>query len=484
MEDKIIQGDCLEKMKELQAESIDLVVTDPPYGYSFMGKDWDKAIVGIPTWRECLKVLKPGGFAFVMSAPRQDVLARMMINLADAGFETGFTSIYWAYATGFPKAMNMGKAVDKKLGLERKIIGYNEEWVNKNKTNVISGQSNMNKNAQLKGLTNSEAGFQNPQKIGEITEPASKEAKKLEGSYAGYQPKPAVEVIIVCMKPLNKKNYVEQSLYNGKGITWLNDCRIPYTSEADMPSTHTQGDRGDDTVFNKKTCGFNQPVELAPSPDGRFPANLLVSDDVFSEFQDKGTKPHLINAKEGTKEGNREKGWGTITVPPKNYVGNYGDAGSFSRYFDLDKWWANFIVTPKPSKSEKNKGLENFESKPMGLNAKNRVYTDKCATCKLKFIGGEPRCHCPPELKITDKENGYQYKNTHPTVKPIKLMSYLITLGSREGDVVLDPFMGSGTTCLSASLLQRKYIGIEREEEYCKIAEGRLNGLHEQSNIR
>lgn len=462
--DNIIQGDCLEKMKELQAESIDLVVTDPPYGYSFMGKDWDKAIVGIPTWRECLRVLKPGGFAFVMSAPRQDVLARMMINLADAGFETGFTSIYWAYATGFPKAMNMGKAVDKRLGVER--------------TEVIGKRTR-----NVKPFDDS-AGWNENNTTGdyEYKAPASEQAKKLDGSYAGYQPKPAVEVIIVCMKPLNKKNYIEQSLYNGKGITWLNDCRIPYTSEADMPSTHTQGDRGDDTVFNKKTCGFNQPVELAPSPDGRFPANLLVSDDVFSEFQDKGTKPHLINAKEGTKEGNREKGWGTITVPPKNYVGNYGDSGSFSRYFDLDKWWANFIVTPKPSKSEKNKGLENFESKPMGLNAKNRVYTDKCATCKLKFIGGEPRCHCPPELKITDKENGYQYKNTHPTVKPIKLMSYLITLGSREGDVVLDPFMGSGTTCLSASLLGRKYIGIEREAEYCKIAEGRLNGITQSNN--
>jgi len=275
MENQLILGDCLEKMKELPAESIDLIVTDPPYGYSFMGKDWDKVVVGVPTWKECLRVLKPGGFAFVMSAPRQDVLARMMINLGDAGFETGFTSIYWAYSSGFPKSMNMGKAIDKKFGLERKVIGYNEEWVKKNKANVISGQSNMNKNAQLKGLTSKEAGFQNPQKIGEITEPVSEEAKKLDGSYSGYQPKPALEVILVCMKPLSKKNYVEQALYNGKGITWLNDCRIPYTSKEDMPTPKIQGDRGDDTVFNKNTCGFNKPVELAPSEDGRFPANLI-----------------------------------------------------------------------------------------------------------------------------------------------------------------------------------------------------------------
>src|SRR3990172_35589 len=349
MENKIIQGDCLEKMKELQAESIDLIVTDPPYGYSFMGKDWDKVVVGVPTWKECLRVLKPGGFAFVMSAPRQDVLAHMMINLSDAGFETGFTSIYWAYATGMPKSMNMAKAVDKKLGIEQ----VKEE-------------------------------YEHPQRM--------------------------------------NRSYT---------------ASVGFSEVDDRKGDHTRG---------------VATSEEAKKLDGSFPDNLLVSDNVI----DNGVITKGVSGG-GPKEYGGGGGW-EDKINRQVVKQFYNDKGEFSRYFDLDKWWANFIVTPKASKNEKNKGLEEFEEK--------------------KYDG---RFNNAGEWKQMEKLVG---KNTHPTVKPIKLMSYLITLGSREGDIVLDPFMGSGTTCLSASLLGRKYIGIEREVEYCKIAEGRMNGLSiEQSNI-
>ena len=117
----LLEGDASEKLKEIKSNTIDLICTDPPYGYSFMNKGWDKAIIPVNTWRECLRVLKPGAFAFVMSAPRQDVLSYMTINLTNAGFKTDFTSIYWAYATGFPKAANTSKLIDKKAGR----IGYN-----------------------------------------------------------------------------------------------------------------------------------------------------------------------------------------------------------------------------------------------------------------------------------------------------------------------------------------------------------------------
>ena len=120
---KIIQGDSLKVLKKLEDESVDMICTDPPYGYSFMGKDWDKAVPSIKIWKECLRVLKPGGFCFVMSAPRADVQSRMMVRLEDAGFDIGITPIYWTYATGFPKASNVGKMVDKRLGKERKVTG-------------------------------------------------------------------------------------------------------------------------------------------------------------------------------------------------------------------------------------------------------------------------------------------------------------------------------------------------------------------------
>ena len=120
---KIIQGDSLKVLKKLEDESVDMICTDPPYGYSFMAKDWDKAVPSVKIWKECLRVLKPGGFCFVMSAPRTDVQSQMAVRLEGAGFDIGFTPIYWTYATGFPKASNVGKLVDKKLGKKRKVVG-------------------------------------------------------------------------------------------------------------------------------------------------------------------------------------------------------------------------------------------------------------------------------------------------------------------------------------------------------------------------
>ena len=200
---KLINGDCLEELKKIDDDTVDLLCTDPPYGYGFMGKHWDtfqekqstksqsvgwmspgmtKSTYGmreffIPIWKEALRVVKPGGFALVMSAPRSDVQTVMVQTLQEAGFDVSFSPIYWAYATGFPKAMNISKAVAKRGDID--------------------------------------------------------EAKKLDGSYAGYQPKPAWESIIVCMKPIEKKGYVDQALDNGKGVTWLDDCRIPFAGMND-----------------------------------------------------------------------------------------------------------------------------------------------------------------------------------------------------------------------------------------------------------
>jgi site-specific DNA-methyltransferase (adenine-specific) len=119
----LFTGDCTKVLTAFDEESIDLLATDPPYGIEFMGKDWDKAVPSVEIWKECFRVLKAGSFAFVMSSPRLDVLSEMGRRLKEAGFDIGFTPIYWAYASGFPKAMNVSKAVDKKLGVEREVIG-------------------------------------------------------------------------------------------------------------------------------------------------------------------------------------------------------------------------------------------------------------------------------------------------------------------------------------------------------------------------
>jgi DNA modification methylase len=459
----LINGDSLVELAKLQDNTVDLIVTDPPYGYSFMGKEWDKALPDKRIWKECLRVLKAGGFAYVMSAPRQDVLARMMIDLEDVGFKIDFTSMYWAYATGFPKAMNMSKAIDKKLGVERKVLGKRNDGVGKVSESGIYKLNNANSNMS---------------KEVDITESGSPQAKKMDGSYAGFQPKPAVEVIIVCMKPIEEKGYIDQALANGKGVSWFDDCRIPSDSNEHHRNTVEKAETGDDMVFKEGSSGFHKKFEPTNSDKGRYPANLLVSDNAVDIG--KITKsPH----NDGVRQFSDTVFNLGLTTGIKREI---GDSGDFSRYFDIDKWWeSQFIITPKASKSEKNKGLDDFEDKKgkgqwniedngnatAGMGNHNPLCL-KCNCYRTAKLKSKPSCICDNPEWRTPKN--LSTKNNHPTVKPLKLMSYLITLGSREGDTVLDPFMGSGTTPLASKQMGRKYIGIEREEEYYKICCARV----------
>lgn len=171
-EDKLILGDCLEKLKELPDESIDSMITDPPYGISFMGKDWDsfnevvdpqgvyakekgfkklprQKTTGmteffVPIWKECFRVLKSGAFAFVMSSPRADVLSKQINCLQEAGFRVDFTPIYWTYASGFPKGGNLSKKADKRLGEETKFGKHPTQKPIKVIERIIIASSNEN----------------------------------------------------------------------------------------------------------------------------------------------------------------------------------------------------------------------------------------------------------------------------------------------------------------------------------------------------
>jgi site-specific DNA-methyltransferase (adenine-specific) len=446
--EKIIQGDALEKLKDLEKESIDCICCDPPYGYSFMGKDWDKVLPDKKIWKECLRVLKPGGFAFIMSAPRQDVLSRMMINLEDVGFRTDFTSIYWTYASGFPKAHNIAKTIDKRNGKSGKVVGKNP-----NHRKIIEDGKGYG-SVEMLHYTGD----------GRITEPESEQAKKYNGAYGGFQPKPATEIIIVVMKPIDK-SFVDQALENGKGITWLDDCRIPYQNENDKEK-NTNFDRYKgmenseaitltDKHLRQKFEDRQQECEER-AENGRFPANLLVSDDMLNDGRNYKTGDISKNYNMSSSI------WGNGANKETN-ARHTGDSGSFSRYFSLDEWFKQnlpedvkktypYLIVPKASKSEKNMGLD------------EKQYTRKC------------RWNNAGEWKNLETK---QYGNNHPTVKPIKLFAYLITMGSREGDTILDPFMGSGTTGIAAKLLNRDFIGIELSQEYIDIAEPRLEAYEE-----
>lgn len=437
---KIILGDCLEKLKLIPDDSIDEIVTDPPYGIEFMGKDWDRAIPGVEIWKECHRVLKPGAFAFVMCIPRQDCLPRMILNLEAAGFKIDFTSLYWTYASGFTKAHNISKAIDKKLGAERKIIGRNpNSRENCDKSNTIYESGTVGKTAH-------------------ITETATPKAKELDGAYAGFQPKPAVEIIIVAMKPIDENTYTDQALSNGKGVTWLDDCRIPYKNENEHVLKYPKYLDGSYKSDNSKALFYGDQINI--NKDGRFPANLLVSDDVLDDG--KNRPGGYFPAKRGKTEyfGLNEKGSET--------VGKINDGGGYSRYFSLDAWWNKcserfpenirkslpFLIAPKASRKEKEAGLESLVEQSL----------------KGRDPGQDKR-------NVAFKSRPTPRRNTHPTVKPIELMAYLITMGSREGDVVLDPFCGTATTCIAAKLLKRQHIGIEINPEYHAIAVSRMEGF-------
>jgi len=417
-----------------------------------MGKDWDKAVPSVEMWEECLRVLKPGGFAFIMSAPRADVQGEMIKRLEKAGFRVDFTPVYWTYATGFPKAANISKLVDKRLGVKGKVVGKKE----------CGYQVSISKTRKEQGyrpnLTNATTEV-------DITEPGSDEAKALNGSYGGYQPKPAVEVIIVVMKPLSEKSFMDQALKNGKGVTWLNDLRIPFKG-GDVPEGGKKTNRKpreEGTVF--KTSGFksenNDTAEA--SPLGRFAANLLVQDDVLAINSDGASAPTTGKEPSNSKSNNTHGDY----QGHRKALETRNDKGTYSRYYSLDAWWENriqelpldvqttypFMIVPKASKSEKNNGLDNMDKKVANSNYGKGGFS--------RPKEGEERDIAPSA-------------NFHPTVKPISLMSYLVTLGSREGDLVLDPFVGSGTTCIAAKLLNRKYIGMEMDSEYVVIAQERI----------
>ena len=473
--DKILHGDSLELLKDMEDNTIDSIVTDPPYGYSFMGKDWDKAVPSVELWEECLRVLKPGGFAFIMSAPRADVQSEMIKRLEQAGFRVDFTPIYWTYATGFPKAANMGKLVDKRLGVEREVIGERIK-----KAGDITG-GNFKRDGSY------------PDKKLDITIAASDEAKALDGSYAGYQPKPAVEVVIVVMKPLTEGSFINQAMKNGKGVTWLDDLRIPFAGADDLETWDYNRRGGTERTPDIDVGTTMSDVGGNPSHKWGYKkqksiAKLKKSDyEKYVEKQKsfKGAKT-IGKVKEGktsflsgdikqidTSENYQQSPLGRFAANllVQNGILNTED-NNFSKYYNVDTWWEDrkqklpidvqstypFMIVAKASKSEKNKGLD-------GLEEKFKAGADFRPNHKEKALEGE-------------SGNPYgrwdKVKNFHPTVKPISLMSYLVTLGSRKGDLVLDPFVGSGTTCIAAKLLDRKYVGMEMDDGYVVIAEERI----------
>jgi len=418
MKFRLYQGDCLDVMREsLSADSVDTVITDPPYGLSkqpdiaevmqhwidgddykhrgsgFMGKSWDSFVPGPSVWKEVLRVLKPGGFALVFAGTRTQGLMEMALRFA--GFEIRDT-VMWVYGSGFPKSLDISKAIDKAAGHSEKR----------------GKGSPVDRNALDFGDSTGKAKNGLTSDYGPKKPPATEQAQRWEGW--GTALKPAYEPIIVAMKPLDG-TYAQNALNHGVAGLNIDGGRISYQSEEDRQSATPQEKCTSGTserigakpsVENTDRQGFERPEQK-----GRWPANIIHdgSEEVTELFPQTGGRD-----KRGRCKGTRASGFvdvGSDSGSSEPNASVYGNSGSAARFF----------YCAKASKRERGTG------------------------------------------------------NRHPTVKPLALMEYLCKLTSTPAaGTILDPFMGSGTTGLAALKTKRPFIGIEQSEEYVAIARQRL----------
>ena len=410
----LMHGDCLERMKEIHDGSVDSIVTDPPYGLSFMGKKWDYDVPSVEIWAECLRVLKPGGHLLAFAGTRTQ--HRMAVRIEDAGFEIR-VMIAWVYGSGFPKSMDVSKQIDKAAGAERGTK-YRAHGDNK-----VFGEG--------KGKA---AGVDRTPGAVLSDPPATEAARQWQGW--GTALKPALEPITVARKPLIG-TVAENVLTHGTGALNIDGCRVG------DENLSAQWDR----VWNDNSGELGQRYDQSAIisgkqvPDGRWPANLIHdgSDEVLALF------PMTSGAVGMTKHGSGSNSVYGKFRRSEMSTGNGGqrDSGSAARFF----------YCAKASKKDRNEGLEAFDS----------VMANFAGGTDLSKNGdGSPR------------NMNADAKNPHPTVKPTELMAYLCRLVTPPGGVVLDPFMGSGSTGKAAMREGFNFVGIEREAEYLEIARARI----------
>jgi site-specific DNA-methyltransferase (adenine-specific) len=354
---QILNGNNLDLLKTLLDNSVDSVVTDPPYGLSFMNKKWDYDVPSVELWKEIYRVLKHGGHVLSFGGTR--TYHRMVVNIEDAGFEIR-DQIMWLYGSGFPKSHNIGKSIDKMEGNEREIVGK----MRAGQTAMGQGSAwNKHENRTELEIT-----------IGE---------SEWEGW--GTALKPANEPICLARKPLSEKSVAENVLKHGTGGINIDGCRVNLQNKEDRKEStakNQHADFGTKPMTNNNVYGDYSMVQPQNyNPQGRFPANIILDEEAGKLLDEQS------------------------------------DNGGASRFF----------YCAKASKSDRNDG-------------------------------------CEVELK----------QNFHPTVKPTELMRYLLRLITPPNGIVLDPFMGSGSTGKGAILEGFDFIGMELDPEYVEIAKARI----------
>lgn len=540
----VIQDDCRNVLRKLPENSISYVIGDPPYALHFMGKAWDRfpthtglrkpfaqrsreyeyGKLPFQKWveeiaRECLRVLRPGGYLMLMGGTR--TFHRLACGIEDAGFEIRDT-FTWHHGQGFNKGSNIGKAIDRKAGKKRRV--------------VKAGKGRKGKGGQITAIFSSNVGINTPEfiaKTGEITEPATELAAKWEGWNTNV--KPATEFFVVARKPLTEKTVADNVLKWGCGGINLEGTRIgghtPDVNVLEKASPHGQAIRpkykvrkgtGEKLDTHGQGWGFkrashNEEKQVA---QGRLPSNAMLG---HTEFCKKVGEKQVGSGKAGALPCNHPQSFGGFQMCKDKIdkINTYGKeiVESWQCHSEcpvrvLDE--QSGISKPKRGRkglrggtlcygkgtlgSPEKKGT--WPSDPGG-GASRFFYTAKaagkekwflCKVCDVVQDGGRRKEHRKHEIYCeTCEKNGMWKKHRghktkpnllgHPTQKPEKLMQWLIRMHTMKGGIVLDPFLGSGTVAVVARREGMRFIGVDMDATYTRIARTRLEVEQEHTPV-
>ena len=506
----VYNGDCLEVLRGLEDNSVDSIVTDPPYGLSntdpehvaetltkwatgerdftpvgkgFMGKAWDAFVPPPAVWDECFRVLKPGGHMLVFAGSRTQDLMGLSVRMA--GFEIR-DGIAWIYGSGFPKSMDISKAIDKAAGAEREVVG-------KKRMVGSAAQDWTEKGDKLFAGSTDSVGV--PVRDIPVTVASTDLAKEWEGW--GTALKPALEPIIVARKPVSEKTIALNVAKWGVGGINIDGTRVgneEVTINTFDNGAKPWGDAVGEAYTGRKSVGrwpanvmfthaedcveVGTAVEIISNhnaPQGTFAGGDPDRGSDTSEYRDYEVSTAIFECVEGcpVKEVNRQSGVsksraGKMAVPDirsGKYGSEYGareDIDGTVRGFNDAGGASRFFYTAKANKKDRNEGLEHLEQVAVGS------YDGNVDTEGTRKLGADP---------AKPNQPGH---NFHPTVKPTSLMRELVRLVTPKGGVVLDPFTGSGSTGKAALLEGFRFVGVELTSDYLPIIEGRLNHAAKQ----
>lgn len=388
-------GNNLDLLPTLPDCSIDACVCDPPYELGFMGRKWDSSGIAynVDLWRQVLRVLKPGGHLVAFGGTR--TYHRMTCAIEDAGFEIR-DCLGWLYGSGFPKSLDVSKAIDKAAGAERDVVGS------------YKGASNIGKGSTNSYITTESGRSTDVQ----ITAPATDAAKQWQGW--GTALKPAWEPAVLARKPLDG-TVAANVLAHGTGAINVDGCRVGNNERPLILSTASR------PPLNTFGGSLNGSVDAGTTTQGRWPANILHdgSDEAEEVFSDDGN-------------------------------------GSASRFF----------YSAKTAVWEREAGLDDLPRKTAG-ELTNRADGSAALDSPRSGAGRASQGRA----------------NIHPTVKPVDLMRWLVRLVTPPGGVVLDPFTGSGSTGMAATLEGFGFVGFELDPHHVEIARRRIEAARNRQIV-